>query len=312
MKHKSLYNDHYQIEDVVASGGFATIYRARDPRYGLVALKVSRVDAEPGFAEALKKEAELLRKLNHDGIVKLRPIHRPGKADIYYNRVPELDGHPWFFAMEYLAGGTLAQYLESINNPLSVPEAADIALEVTYALAYINSQGYTHNDLKLENIVFRAPIQAGQHFSPVLVDFGIAARVKPPGGGSPYIMPPEQLGRERMIAPETLPEVDKSKVDIWAIGVMLYRMLGGRLPFDGRTERSITQRIIHSQPTQLFRLVEGVPRQVNELVVDQCLAKEPTDRPTIEELIYHLTPLTGDGIAHQAPAAKKSSWWPWS
>jgi serine/threonine protein kinase len=301
---ETIHNDMYHLEEVIANGGFATIYRATaaHERYD-VAVKVSRVDADPGYAEALKKEAEVLQKLDHRSIVRLRPIPRSGRADIYYCRAPELPGTPWFFVMEYLAGGTLEQYLQAVGK-LTVPEAASIGVEVARALNHTHKQQYTHNDLKLENIVFRTPVQVGHPFTPVLVDFGIAARINPPDGGSLYIMPPEQLSQVKMLTPPENSQVDKTKVDVWGLGVVLYRMLGGLLPFEGR-ERTMTQRILHSRPTSLQQLSRDIPADMDELIIDGCLAKDPNQRLTIIQLGKELSALADDATALRAPEKKK-------
>jgi len=211
--------------------------------------------------------------------------------------------------MEYLQGGTLEEYLKQVGQ-LSVPEAADIGLHIIRGLHHMHQRNYAHNDLKLENIVFREPVVAGEPFSPVLIDFGIATRVHQPNAGSLYIMPPEQLAKVKLAAPPELTDtLDRTKMDVWSLGVVLYRMLGGQLPFTGRSERSLTQRINNSRPTSLSELSRDIPRDMDELVIDGCLAKNPNHRLSLLEVGRWLHSIAGDGVVAQrsADAGKTNS-----
>ena len=125
--------------------------------------------------------------------VRLFLLPRDDRAPVAYARAIELPGHPYFFAMEYLAGGTLDDMLKEFKK-LLLPEAAAIGLSVARALDHMHQKNYAHNDLKLENIVFRYPVVAGQAYSPTLIDFGIATRTRlQAAAGSIYIMSPEAV-----------------------------------------------------------------------------------------------------------------------
>lgn len=307
---KTIYQGHYTILDTVASGGFATVYRAQEQgRPQEVAIKLCHVANDPNYTKSMLKEAEILQRLQDPRLVRIHPIPRDGKASVYYAQALEVSGHPPFFVMEYLSGGTLNDYLNQVG-PLPVPEAAAIALQVARGLDHMHQKNYTHNDLKLENIVFRVPVQAGQPFQPVLVDFGIAARLQTPDAGSLYIMPPEQVNKINMaVAPELVPPVDMIKVDVWGLGVVLYRMLGGKLPFASRSAKSLTQMIVHSRPTSLQTLQQNVPAEIDALVIDGCLAKDPRHRLTLLDVGRQLVQW-GDGVvaSKSAQAQKRSPW----
>lgn len=284
MKSVTLYHDQYVLEEKIASGGFATIYRARERGESeLRAIKIAQTSDDAGIGKSIRMEARYLSELDHNSIVKVVPLTRANAHSVYSARAVELNGRPDFFVMEYLQGGTLNKLLEEFG-PLPPPEAVAIALEIARALHHMHKEGLTHNDLKLENIVMRQPVHAGEAYTPVLIDLGVAARILPPEALSAYITPPEQVHHNKMETPPELEEeIDRKKVDVWGLGVVLYRMLGGKLPFTGN-EKILTQRILHERPTALTRLSSLVSTELEELVIDGCLAKDPVNRLSMLDL----------------------------
>lgn len=240
-------------------------------------------------------EAGILSELDHAGIVSVFPIRNSGTATTYYARAVEISGAPHFFVMEYLCGGSLDALLQTLGA-LPPPEAAAIALEIARGLYHIHARGYAHNDLKLENIVFREPVEAGKAYAPVLIDFGVATRLRPPDGVAPYITPPESIRQANMMnAPELGQDIDRRKVDVWGLGVVLYRMLGGRLPFTSRNEKRLTDRILNERPTSLAQLSPVISPELDMLIIDGCLAKDPHNRLSMVELGHQLRAY-GDGV----------------
>lgn len=308
MKGTKLYRDRYTLGDPIASGGFATIYTAtEDGREEQIAIKICNKHDDFSYSRSLVREAELIQRFQHPNIVQLYLIPRPDKASVAYANAIELPHHPVFFVMEYLKGGTLETYLQYVER-LTPPEAATIALEIARALDHIHLKGYVHNDLKLENIVFRQPVQAGHSFTPVLVDFNTVTRVISPSAATIYIMAPEQLPPGDFYPSS---HDDAVKIDVWGLGVVLYRMLSGRLPFSGRNEKSLTDRIRESRPTSLRGLSPLVTSGLDEMVIDGCLAKNPADRLSLLQLAQELKRIGGDGVPAQkggAPAKTKSRW----
>jgi len=286
LKGTRIYNDRFLLEGEIRSGGFATVWRAREADFpDPLALKIAHVTEDPGVARSVIKEAEIIQRLNHPGIVRLFQLPRPDRAPVAYARAVELPGMPYFFAMEYLTGGTLDDLMKEFKK-LPLPEAATIALKVARALDHMHLRSYAHNDLKLENIVFRYPVVAGSPYTPTLIDFGIATRVQLQlTAGSLYIMSPEQLSQVKLLtAPEAGDKVDHTKADVWGMGVLLYRMLGGRLPFEGRNDRSVTSRILKSRPQSLLQFAKDIPPELDSLIIDGCLAKNPDYRLSLVEL----------------------------
>lgn len=306
---KTLYNGRYTIDEEVSQGGFATIYKAQEKeRPRPVAIKVSKVDDDPGYAKSIQSEAKIIQRLGHRNIVNIYPIPRNNRPPVYSARATQISGGPYFFVMEYLSGGTLNDYLEAVG-PLPPAEAAAIAVEIARALDHMHLVGYAHNDLKLENIMFRQPVQVGKPYLPVLIDFGIATRIQPPGAITYYITPPEQLKHVKMMIPPELEEdIDRMKVDVWGLGVILYRMLGAKLPFNGRNTKRITDRIINSRPTSLLRYSDLVTPEWDQLIIDGCLAKDPKQRLTMLDLGQKLKVLGAGAVASQEIAEEKP-WW---
>lgn len=303
----TIYGDHYTLHERVASGGFAAIYRATEKgRSDPVAIKLASDAKDPTTGKSLQEEVKILSRLDHRNIVKPFSIPRPGKINnLDLARATELPDSPYFFVMEYLSGGTLEDYLRQVKQ-ISLPEAAAITVQIARAIDHMHQREYAHNDLKLENVVFRHPVEVGKPFWPVLIDFGIAARVEAPKAASLYICPPERLSALNLVkAPETVPQKpDLTKVDVWGLGIILYRMLGGILPFSG-SERSITRQIMTARPISLLKHHNDLPPAVDEVVIDGCLAKKPEDRITILELGRFLGSYAEAGEAKQAPPKKK-------
>lgn len=305
-----IYNQQFELQDTIANGGFATVYRALDRISGSqVAIKIGKVVTnDPGYAKSIREEARILGQMNHASIVRLQPLsHMAGRASIESAKALELPGSPDFFVMEYLAGETLNDYLHQVPR-LTHTEAAAIACVVARGLHYAHHRGYAHNDLKLENIVFRAPLQKGGTFDPVLIDFGIATQVKVQDEAlTIYIAAPEQLAHSGMtsVPPEMYPEPDPKRVDVWGLGIMMYRMLAGEEPFTGRNQREITDRIMTSRPKPLTELASDVPRHLNDLIIEGCLAKNPQHRATLMELGRQLCQMSHNQVVTM-PVGK---WW---
>jgi len=305
LKGSKLYYDQFTLGDLIGAGGFAGVYRAQqEGRAEAVAVKLSQ---QPDANMLITNEAELIQKFDHQHIIKLLPIKRADKSDIYHARAGEVPGNPAFFVMEYLDGGTLAAYLQQVLS-LTVLEAATIGLQLARALDHIHSNGFAHNDLKLENILFRYPIKAGERFQIVLVDFGVATKVARPQGITPYISAPEQVGMMNLSqAPELNEGIDRKKVDVWGLGVILYRMLGGQLPFDARSERTLTDRIVYSRPTSLRDLQGNISSYLDDLIIDGCLAKEPSQRLNLLDVGRELRRLLGSSGEVTAQISNKSA-----
>lgn len=292
--------DGYVIHSMLPQGrgGFACVYyatSASDPSIS-VAVKMSRADSHTSpedhecFADVLNQEVEILQQLNHPRIVKIFPISIDGQRIRYITRALNIPGQPEYFVMEHLPGGSLKTLLEE-RGRLPLKTATEIAYQVASALEYMHLLGIAHRDLKPENVLFRRPPTL-ECIEPVLVDFGTAAKLHVMGtrAGSVLFMPPERI---REVRGETAPEQsrDQSKVDVYGVGILLYRMLTGHLPFEGFVESRVTTAILHDPPTALRQYNPDIPEGVERLVL-RCLDKAPERRPSIAELCMQLDRLS--------------------
>jgi len=251
--------DRYTIERELGAGGMATVYLAQDLKHDRkVALKVLRAELSAILgAERFLQEIKTTANLQHPHILAL---HDSGEAAGIV-----------FYVMPYIEGESLRDRLAR-ERQLPVDEAVRIAREVADALAYAHERGVVHRDIKPENILLH-----GGHA--LVADFGIAlAASRTEGGprmtetgmslGTPHYMAPEQAMGEREITP---------KVDVYALGCVLYEMLTGEPPFTGPSAQAIVARVMTEPPRSITMQRHTVPSHV-EAAVHRALEKLPADR----------------------------------
>lgn len=248
----------YRLHRVIGEGGMARVYYATDLSNRGIALKTPR-ESEAPFRERFDRESSILRSLNHKHIV---PIYEIG----------EMSGVP-FVAMEYMRGGTLFEQLE--NGPLPLKYALLLAAQVADALEYAHGRGLIcHRDVKPSNVLM------DEKGNPYLTDFGIARRTDDrritsfgAAVGTLAYMSPEQLNGSA---------VDR-RTDIYSLGVVIYQMLSGEVPFEG-TSKTVSDLKLHQAPPALRTVAPDVPETVEQVVM-QCLQIDPERRyPTAGEL----------------------------
>ncbi|MDP1569837.1 MAG: protein kinase [Vicinamibacterales bacterium] len=252
---------HYRIVDRLGSGGMGEVYLAEDTRLGRrVALKfLAAADAtDPDARARLVREAQAASILRSPHIA------------VTYDLI-ELD-HALFIAMEYVEGQSLSARLAT--GPLPVPVALDVALQVADALDEAHGHGIVHRDIKSANLIV-TPRELVK-----VLDFGLAKILAPAPHDVHTVanltMPGLVLGTLNYMAPEQLrgAAVDH-RADLFSLGVVLYEMLTGRLPFTGDTLTEIADRILNHEPEALARYNYGVPSDV-EAIVRKALEK-PAD-----------------------------------
>lgn len=239
--------DNYRIESLVARSGMASIFRAIDMRSGsAVALKIPHpeVESDPVFFDRFHREQDIGTKLDHPGVMKV---------------LADADRSQIYMAMEWVDGRLLRQILKD-EKKLPPERATRIALGIAGALEYIHSHGVVHRDLKPENIM------VGDHDEVKLIDFGIAgqegarrltfAKLSQLMGTPDYISPEQVKGKR-----------GDGRSDIYALGVMLYEMLTGQVPFHGPNAFAIMNDRLLNNPTP--------PREI-----------EPSISPALQEIIY--------------------------
>lgn len=292
-------------------GGMSRVVRAV-PREGPgeeVALKISRTGSNKDyFFAAIQNEVEIIQQLDHSGIVRLVPVSK-GKS-VYKERAIEIMDAPWFFGMECLRGGSLEAYLRGLG-PLTLAEAAAICHQLSRALRYVHSRGFSHNDIKPNNVLFRRSLVLGERLEPVLVDFGVAVKlVRYQPDGSIVYMAPERLQESsEPRAPELLIGQDLTKSDVWSMGILFYRLLAGREPFQGVTDRSITSAIRRAMPESIRNKRTDIPREVDEFILEGCLAKDARFRVTMAQFDHFIDQYSGDWRVKRAPKKRRRFFW---
>ena len=249
------FDRRYVIKRRLGSGGMADVYLAEDQELGRrVALKLlnERHAADEQFVERFRREAQSAAGLNHPSIVS---IFDRGYAEGTY-----------YIAMEYLDGRTLKELLVR-NGPTPIPIAIDYARQILGALAFAHRNGIVHRDIKPHNIV------VGGDGRLKVTDFGIAR-----SGASQMTEAGSIVGTAQYLSPEQArgAPVDQ-RSDIYSLGIVLYEMLTGKVPFTGDTPVEIAMKHLSQIPEPPSKLRPEVPHDLDAIVM-RALAKEPEGR----------------------------------
>jgi len=276
--------DRYRIERELGQGGMATVYLAKDLKHHRrVAVKVLHPELAAALGpERFLREIETTANLRHPHIL---PLYDSGEAEGFL-----------FYVMPFVEGESLRDRLTR-ERQLPVEDARRITREVADALGYAHARQIVHRDIKPENIL----LESGHA---VVADFGIARAVSAAGGahltetgltvGTAAYMSPEQASGER--------DLD-GRSDLYALGCMLYEMLGGQPPFVGPTVESVVRQHLVVHPPPITNVRPTVPATLVE-TLDRALAKNPADRlATAEQFIAALERAPAEILPPAAPAA---------
>src|SRR5215210_7668673 len=251
-----LLAQRYRVERLLAHGGMADVYLATDEHtHSLVALKLlhPHFAADPVFVQRFRSEAKTAGRLVHPNVV---PCWDFG-----------IDNDQPFLVMEYVAGETLAELLAR-KSYLSFEQTLALVSPVLAALAYVHEQGLVHRDVKPANVL------VAENGTVKLTDFGIAQAL----AAATLTRPGQVLGSVHYVAPERLTGARATPAsDCYAIGVLLYRMLTGRLPFEGDAVAGVIAQQLRHQPPPPSAVRPEVPAWLDQVVL-QALAKAPTQR----------------------------------
>jgi serine/threonine protein kinase/tetratricopeptide (TPR) repeat protein len=279
---------HYKILEKIGEGGMGVVYRAEDTKLKrTVALKfiTPQAMAIPEERKRFVREAQAAASLDHPNICTLYEIE-------------EAEGQT-FIAMAHIRGQTLAEKIRTA--PLKQEEAIDIAMQVADGLEEAHQKGIIHRDIKSTNIMVNEKGQAK------IMDFGLAKLIE----GSKLTQTATIMGTVSYMSPEqAFGEPTDHRTDIWSLGVVLYEMLTGQLPFKGEYQQVILHSILSKSPQPITSLRSGIPLQL-EAIVNRCLEKDPSERyQTVADLKADLKRLkrdiTSGKITAPSPAPVKA------
>jgi len=266
----------YRLEKLLGRGAVGFVYKAQNTLIGrTVAIKLLRPEhaSDEVLVARFLREARAANMVRHPNVVDVLDI---GQDD---------DGVP-FIVEEFLEGEDLAAYVRKQGGRLSPARALDILIPVVEAVGFAHSKGVVHRDLKPENVYLA---RTEERVVPKLLDFGLSRIKAGPSEirmtatgitmGSPAYMSPEQI--------EGSKELD-ARADVWALGVMLYEVLSGSLPFTGESHVAVFMQIAWAEPPPLAELAPGTPEDLTR-VVTRCLRRASAERyPTAAELARDL------------------------
>lgn len=242
-----LLDNRYEMLEILGVGGMAVVYKARDrvlDRFVAIKIMKDEFSNDEEFRRRFRNESQAVAKLSHNNIVSIFDVS-PSNSSVQY------------IVMELIEGITLKNYLQR-KGSLSWQETLFFAQQISKALSHAHSRGIIHQDIKPHNIIL---LRDG---TVKVTDFGIArfeknqeTRVIQEAIGSVHYISPEQAKGSRI----------DHRADLYSLGVVMYEMLTGRVPFDGDTPIAIVMQHINAQAPLPSELVPGIPRGMDDIVM---------------------------------------------
>jgi beta-lactam-binding protein with PASTA domain/predicted Ser/Thr protein kinase len=253
----TLIDGRYRVISRLGAGGMAEVFLAEDEQLGRkVALKLlyRRFAEDPGFVERFRREAQAAAGLQHPNVVSV--YDRGSYDDTYY------------IAMEYLRGRSLKQVIRE-EAPLDSVRSIDIAIQILKAARFAHRRGVIHRDLKPHNVI----VDDSGHAK--VTDFGIAR-----AGASDMTETGSIMGTAQYLSPEQAQgHMVSAGSDLYSVGVVLYEMLTGRVPFDAESAVTIALKHVSESPPPPTAINASIPPELEQVVM-WSLNKDPADRPT--------------------------------
>ncbi len=254
-------NNRYRLIDRIGSGGMSVVYRAQDLSLGrIVAIKIlnENLTDDEGFLRRFQREAHAAANLSHPNIV---TVHDIGQ-----------DGNRHYIVMEYVDGRTVKQLVRlqsQQGQPLPVARALDLAIQICAGIGYAHRANLVHCDVKSQNILVTRDDRVK------VADFGIARALSE---ATQHTSDSQIWGTPHYFAPEQAAGQPASPAsDVYAIGVVMFEMLTGRLPFIAETHTALALKHMHEPPPRASDINPLVPPQLDQ-IVRKVMSKEPAAR----------------------------------
>ena len=252
-------NGRYELLERIGSGGMSVVYKARDRALGrIVAIKMMHESftSDSGFLKRFQQEAHAAANLAHPNIV---TVHDIGQ-----------DEYKHFIVMEYVEGQTLKEIIRSYEgDPMPINRALDLIIQVCNGIGYAHRANLVHCDVKPQNIIVTVDERVK------VADFGIARAIS---GATQQQQVSQVWGTPQYFSPEQAAgEAPTPASDVYAIGIILFEMLTGRLPFAAESHTAMALKHLHTPPPLVTEFNPGIPSQLAQ-IVNKLLAKEPAGR----------------------------------
>jgi len=292
----------FNVERELGHGGMGVVFLAFDPRtVRHVAIKIPRLEAmlSSDLRRRFQREAEAAARLSHPNLVALLEVG---------------DDEPFcYLVSEFCAGPNLAEWMRGRSVPVPTEQAASIVMQLAEGVQHAHSRGVLHRDIKPSNVLLQPQAAiademdgaADASFIPKLTDFGMAKLLESAGdetrsgahiGTAAYMAPEQAEGR--------IHELD-ARTDVYALGVVLYELLAGAVPFRGNTTFDTLRQLTTYEPVPLCRVRRDLARDL-EAIALKCLNKKQDDRyATAHELAADLRRF----LSHEPTVARPLNWW---
>jgi beta-lactam-binding protein with PASTA domain/predicted Ser/Thr protein kinase len=277
-----IIDGRYRVLHRLGAGGMADVYLAQDQQLDReIALKLlhRRFAEDPGFVERFRREAQAAASLQHPNVVSV--FDRGSVEGTYY------------IAMEYLEGRTLKRLIRE-EAPLETNRAIDLTVQMLKAARFAHRRGVIHRDLKPHNVI----VDDNDHVK--VTDFGIAR-----AGASDMTETGSIMGTAQYLSPEQAQgHAVSAPSDLYSIGIVLYEMLTGRVPFDGESPVSIALKHVSESPIPPSQINPEIPSALEQVVM-WALNKDPADRPADADQFIMALEQVRDALA--APAGETTA-----
>ncbi len=262
----------YELQELLGHGGMAEVWKALDTqlqRFVAIKLLHANLKEDPHFIARFEREAQLIASLHHPNIVQIHDFQIVSSEE---------EGTVAYMVMDYYEGQTLADYIHHTSSQGNVPSPQEIVqlfTSIGLAVDYAHQQGMIHRDLKPANILLdKQNTTRNPMGEPILTDFGLARLLESP---SPTLTA-VQLGTPLYIAPEQVTGyAGNERSDIYSLGIILYEMVTGTVPFHGDSPTAVMSQHLTALPPSPALINPNIP-PVLEMVILRCLAKDPAAR----------------------------------